>query len=144
MWLTPATIACNSSRPTATLLTTWAGLHAPAGIALDGLGNLYVADSTADRVVELAPDGIPLGSWGTSGVALGQFRQPLGVAVDQNSGTIYVADTLNNRVVRIDRGELNDARRIVAPDHRLTTIPGSPSPCEPLMRLPPDAFSRGV
>ncbi len=85
-----------------TPLATWPGLHAPAGIALDGAGNLFVADSYADRIVELAPDGTQLGAWGTWGSGVGQLWQPLGVAVDPTSGTIYVADTLNNRIVRID------------------------------------------
>jgi sugar lactone lactonase YvrE len=86
-----------------TPLATLDALHAPAGIALDSAGNLYVADSNADRIVELAPDGTQLGSWGTWGSGLGQLWQPLGVAVDQSTGAIYVADTLNNRLVRIDR-----------------------------------------
>jgi DNA-binding beta-propeller fold protein YncE len=86
-----------------TPLATWDALHAPAGIALDRAGNLYVADTNADRIVELAPDGTPLGSWGAWGSGLGQLWQPLGVAVDQATGYIYVADTLNNRLVRIDR-----------------------------------------
>jgi sugar lactone lactonase YvrE len=90
--------------PDGTPLATRDGLHAPAGLALDGAGNLYVADSYAHRIVELAPDGTQLGSWGSWGGALGQLWQPLGVAVDPTSGAIYVADTLNNRLVRIDPG----------------------------------------
>jgi sugar lactone lactonase YvrE len=86
-----------------TLLQTFEGLHGPTGIALDSGGNLYVADTDANRIVELAPDGSQVASWGSWGGAVGQLWQPLGVAVDPTSGTIYVADTLNNRVVRIDR-----------------------------------------
>jgi DNA-binding beta-propeller fold protein YncE len=90
--------------PDGSPLAVWDGLQAPAGIALDGAGNLYVAESLADRVVELAPDGTQLGTWGSSGSGLGQLWQPLGVAVDPTSGTIYVTDTLNNRLVRVDPG----------------------------------------
>jgi DNA-binding beta-propeller fold protein YncE len=89
--------------PDGTPLATWDGLHAPAGIALDSAGNLYVADTNADRIVELAPEGTQLASWGSWGSGLGQLWQPLGVAVDESTGAIYVADTLNNRLVRIDR-----------------------------------------
>jgi tripartite motif-containing protein 71 len=98
--------------PDGSLLATWTGLHAPAGLALDKAGNLYVADSFADRVVELAPDGTQLASWGVWGSALGQLRQPLGVAVDQDSGAVYVADTLNNRLVRIEPAPAAGARPV--------------------------------
>jgi sugar lactone lactonase YvrE len=92
-----------------TLLNIWDGLHGPTGIALDAAGNLYAADTDANRIVELAPDGTPLGSWGGWGSALGQFWQPQGIAVDPGGSTLYVADTFNNRVIRIDLVGMNIA-----------------------------------
>ena len=38
-----------------------------------------------------------IGKWGKSGTGNGQFRGPFGIATDR-SGTVYVADTDNNRV----------------------------------------------
>src|SRR6266542_419284 len=58
---------------------------APAGVALDGDGNIYVTDYALDRVVKLAPDGSVLAQWGGSGNAVGQFSAPFGVAVDGRS-----------------------------------------------------------
>ena len=41
---------------------------------------------------------LPLGSFGSQGSGSGQFQSPIGVAVDQASGDVYVADSGNARV----------------------------------------------
>src|SRR5581483_4813779 len=86
--------------PTGT--TQFAG---PGGVAVDGLSNVYVADSY--RVREIAPDGSTstLAGNGTAGFVDGtggavgttQFNGAGGVAVD-NTGKVYVADTLNHPI----------------------------------------------
>ena len=73
---------------------------APTGLALDGTGRLYVADSNNDRVQVLAPDGggyAYLAKFGGSGSGDGEFRTPSGVAVDDR-GRVLVTDFGNNRV----------------------------------------------
>src|ERR1051326_4486554 len=87
--LSPA-FAADSDAPSA---------PAPAGIAIDGDGNVYVTDYALDRVVKFGPDGSVLGQWSGSGSSPGQFSGPFGVAVD-SSNTVYVVDQLNNRVQR--------------------------------------------
>ena len=77
--------------------TTPGQFWAPRGVAVDGAGNLYVADTKNQRIQKLSPDGEPLAQWGSAGSAPGQFRNPSGVAVD-GAGNLYVADTENNRV----------------------------------------------
>src|SRR5947209_5816928 len=92
---------------TATWLPTYASAAeqaspsqpAPAGIAVDGEGNVYVSDYALDRLVKFGPDGSVLAQWGSSGNALGQFNAPFGVALDEHN-TLYVVDQLNNRVQR--------------------------------------------
>src|SRR6185369_14139532 len=69
---------------------------APAGIAVDAEGNVYVTDQALDRVVKFASDGTPLIQWGASGTSPGQFNAPFGVAIDDR--TLYVVDQLNSRV----------------------------------------------
>ena len=69
----------------------------PAGIAVDGSGNVLVSDYGNHRVQKFTSDGAPLAQWGSYGSAPGQFAYPRGVAV-ANSGEIYVADTNNQRV----------------------------------------------
>ncbi|MGA2499634.1 MAG: Ig-like domain repeat protein [Tepidisphaeraceae bacterium] len=93
-------------------LATAATLNTPSGIALDGAGNLYIADTgnnairkvdAVTRVITtVAGNGSGLPGFGgdgsapTSGTVL--LNGPQGVAVD-TAGDLYIADT-NNQVVR--------------------------------------------
>ena len=85
---------------------TQAMLNAPAGIAFDSQGTLYIADSgnsrirtvtTDGKIHTIAGSGLPgfAGDGSTSDFA--SFSTPLGVAVDA-SGNVYVADTGNSRL----------------------------------------------
>ncbi|MDP6314547.1 MAG: hypothetical protein QGF76_09755, partial [Arenicellales bacterium] len=73
----------------------------PYGIAFDGSGNVYVADTYNHRVQVFDSSGNFLRKWGSRGSANGQFRYPPGIAVD-GSGNVYVADTYNHRVQVFD------------------------------------------
>ncbi len=75
----------------------------PGAVALDGAGNVYVADTNNDRIVKLSPDGSVLGEWGSRGTGDGHFREPRGLAVDA-AGRVYVLDRENNRVQVFDSG----------------------------------------
>ena len=70
---------------------------APRSIAIDNDGNVYVADSSNNRIQKFGLSGAFLAKWGSSGNAEGQFNKPYGVAVDAD-GNVYVADTNNHRV----------------------------------------------
>jgi DNA-binding beta-propeller fold protein YncE len=70
------------------------GLNSPLGVALDGGGNLYIADSANNRVLKEIPGP---GGYTQSVIADGLLA-PTGLAVD-SSGNVYIADTGNNRVV---------------------------------------------
>src|SRR5215216_2148108 len=69
---------------------------APAGIAVDADGDVYVTDYALDRVLKFGPDGSVIAQWGSSGNAVGQFSAPFGIAIDER--TVYVVDQLNARV----------------------------------------------
>src|SRR5262249_28804073 len=45
---------------------------------------------------------LPLSHFGSPGSGAGQFQTPVGVAVDQASGAVYVADSGNARVAKFD------------------------------------------
>src|SRR5271157_2304177 len=85
---------------------TSAQLNIPAGLAVDGAGNLYIADFSNNRVRKVTPGGTITtlagnglaGYAGDGGPATGaQLTTPMGVATD-SSGNVYIADTGNNAV----------------------------------------------
>ncbi len=71
----------------------------PAGIAVDGDGDVYVADR-ATTASSSSPDGKCCGV-GLAGSGDGRFHAPIGVAVDA-AGNVYVVDSENNRVEVFD------------------------------------------
>jgi sugar lactone lactonase YvrE len=91
--------------------TGQAEFSGPEGIAVDGAGNVYVADSLNYRVRKIDPsgnvttlagNGIPGNKDGTGGPSgTAQFNFPSGTAVDR-FGNVFVADANNNRIARID------------------------------------------
>jgi hypothetical protein len=96
-----------------------ARFSAPAGIAVDSSGNVYVADRSNDTIRKITPTATVstlAGLAGVSGSSDGtgsgsRFNQPGGVAVD-GAGNIYVADKSNNTI------------RKVTPSGVVTTIAG--------------------
>jgi sugar lactone lactonase YvrE len=87
---------------------TAAYLDTPTGVAVDGSGNVYIADShnhrirevTAGTITTIAGTGVP-GFSGDGGPATAaQFSLPSAVAVD-GSGNVYIADTNNQRIRKI-------------------------------------------
>ncbi len=81
-------------------------LNAPAGIAFDAQGTLYIADSGNNRIRTVTKDGNihTIAGSGLPGFAgdgltadFASFLNPLGVAVD-GSGNVYVADAGNFRL----------------------------------------------
>ena len=74
----------------------------PAGIAVDSLGRIYVADYFNDRIVRINDiTGAGWTTFGTAGSGVGQFDGVAKIAID-SLDRIYVTDQSNNRVVRID------------------------------------------
>lgn len=69
----------------------------PASVAVDGAGNVYVAEMGRHRVHKYDLSGSLLWRFGGMGPAPDQFNSPSGIAVD-SSDRIYVADTGNARV----------------------------------------------
>ena len=77
-----------------------ARLNRPAGVAVDGDGNLFIADRYNHRIRRVDPSGtITTFAGGQS--LLGEFFHPSGVSVD-GDGDVYVADTHNHRIRKVD------------------------------------------
>ena len=73
----------------------------PAAVAVNGAGDMYVADTDNNRIVELSPAGAVLAQWGSRGNGDGRFHAPTGIALDA-AGNVYVVDSENNRVEVFD------------------------------------------
>lgn len=79
-------------------LTSSAVFNSPHGVGLDASGNIVVADTVNQRLVRFSPTGAILNTCGSRGDGSGQFNWPRGVAVDQTSDLIWVADTKQSDV----------------------------------------------
>ncbi len=100
------------------ILATNAKLYLPGGVAVDGIGNLYIADTLHSRIrmvcsagnsatcggagfiVTLAGTGA-VGDFGDNGLAVNaNLNLPVGVALD-GAGNLYIADTDNNVIRKV-------------------------------------------
>jgi uncharacterized protein (TIGR03663 family) len=99
-------------------VATWSGqgsphgpLLRPKGLALGPDGRLYIADAGNSRVAVMDATGQMLSAFGSFGETDGagkqppggQFHEPWGLEVAAD-GTVYVADTWNNRVQKLSSG----------------------------------------
>jgi hypothetical protein len=96
-------------------LATSAEMYLPCALALDGYGNIYIADVGNERIREVtistgmittvAGTGAA-GFSGDGGLAVvAELDSPRGVAVDA-IGNIYIADQLNNRIRKVTDGNI--------------------------------------
>lgn len=120
-----ATDPCGDG-PTATS----ARFREVSDVAVDGAGNVYVADAESHKVRKVTPAGAistvagtgvpcaaPTGSCGDGpNAAAAQLNFPRGVAVD-TSGNLYIADTVNSKI------------RKVTPAGAISTVAGNGVAC---------------
>jgi hypothetical protein len=94
----------------------------PSDVAVDGSGNVYVADTNNSTIRKVTSTGVVTTLAGTSGVkgyldgigTAAQFDTPSGLSVD-SSGNVYVGDTNNNTI------------RLINSAGVVTTLAGSPN-----------------
>jgi uncharacterized protein (TIGR03437 family) len=86
-----------------------AALNSPAGVAVDGDGDIFISDTGNNLIRQVTPNGTihtiagnaAAGFSGDGGLALGaQINAPAGIVID-GSGALYFADSGNNRVRRL-------------------------------------------
>ena len=114
-----------------------ARFFAPAGVAVDGSGNVYVADAYNSAIRKVTPvgtnwvvttlaglpqysqfNGSPIGGSADGTGSAARFNYPSGVAVDTN-GNVYVADANNQTIRKVT------AAGVVTTLAGLVGIPGS-------------------
>lgn len=132
-----STIRKVTGQGVATTLAGAAGMHGsadgtgaaarfrnPGRIAIDGAGNLFVADTGNSTIRKIAPSGAVTTLAGQAGdcasadgnTALARFCNPQGLVLDR-SGNLFVADTRNHTIRKIDAAG------------NVTTIAGRPGVC---------------
>lgn len=100
-----------------------ARFNTPSAVALDKQGNIFIADTSNNRIRKLSADGRTVSTIAGSGAtgfkdgpaAEAEFDGPIGVAVDRD-GNVFVADTYN------------DSIRKISVDGNVTTLAGGGSP----------------
>ncbi len=97
--------------------------HFPSYVALDGRGNVYVADTMNFRIQVFDPDGKFLRAYGEMGDGPGTFNKLKGLAVD-GFGNVYAVDTAHASV------------QIFNPDFEALMYFGGPAPFAEYMQLP--------
>jgi sugar lactone lactonase YvrE/preprotein translocase subunit SecG len=69
----------------------------PNGIAVDGSGYVYVADSENNRIQKFDSGGGYVDKWGSAGAGDAQFCNPYDIAIG-SAAYVYVADMCNSRI----------------------------------------------
>lgn len=92
-------------------LALQAQLNTPHGVALDGAGNLFIAEFNNHTVRKVDLSGViyTLAGTGTAGYSgdgdssvLAQMNVPTAVLPQPGGSSLYIADSVNNRVRRVD------------------------------------------
>ncbi|MCY4366418.1 MAG: NHL repeat-containing protein [Chloroflexi bacterium] len=87
-------LAYGSDEPTT---FTWI-----SGVALDKVGNVYVADEWQCRVAVFDADGNPLTGWGVKGEGEGELSGPAGMAFDADDN-VWVVNSFNSRIQKFTK-----------------------------------------
>jgi uncharacterized delta-60 repeat protein len=86
---------------------TVASFSAPRGIALDAMGNIYVADTNNNKIRKIDGTGL-VSTFAGSGIqgttdglgTLASFNSPIEITID-SAGNLYVTDANNNKIRKI-------------------------------------------
>jgi DNA-binding beta-propeller fold protein YncE len=96
---------------------TSAQLNDPQGVAVDGAGDLFIADTFNNAVREVTPagtittvvnsasanGGIPAAGGETNNVAptASKLSGPYGIGIDPSTDDLYIADTHNSKIAEV-------------------------------------------
>jgi sugar lactone lactonase YvrE len=92
-------VAVKPGVSTTILSTPGVTIVQPSGIAIDGSGNVYIADAALNQIVRTAADGSSATVLALTGLST-PLLTPEGVALDA-AGNLYIVDSGNGRVVKV-------------------------------------------
>lgn len=101
-----------------------AQFNGPVGLVVDPAGNVYVTDTGNHTVRQITPGGVVSTLAGFNGEAsfingrgsVARFNTPVGIAIDNSTGNLYVADAVNQVI-----------RQIIMPTADVSTFAGAPN-----------------
>lgn len=88
----------GSTRESLTAAQMGVAFDRPTGLAADGEGNLYVSDTGKGAVRKITPEGAVT-------TAASGLNEPTGLC--WRGGTLYIAETGANRIVKLERGRVS-------------------------------------
>lgn len=130
-------IPCGMRCATPTVLAS--GLTQPKGLAVAADGTIYVAETGANRVRAVRPDGTiftaagggtTLGDGGSASAA--KLSAPEAVAIDSADGALYIADTGQHRVRRVSGGIITTVAGTGAGNSVLNFVRASDALAQPI------------
>jgi sugar lactone lactonase YvrE len=104
---TPVLVAGDMTPGTTDGTGAAARFNIPAGITIDGSGNLYITETGSHRIRKISPTnvvttiaGSTTGNTDGSG-ATASFDAPIAAAGDFSNGLLYIADFNNNKIRKV-------------------------------------------
>jgi serine/threonine protein kinase, bacterial len=85
----------------------------PIGITIDGAGNLYVGNDLNYNIIRITPAGAAAvfigdtGNSGSSNTPPVRFNRPYGVAYNTDDSILYVGDSMNSKIRKVDCANSN-------------------------------------
>ena len=99
--------------PNGTFIMKWGSegenagqFNVPYSIEIDSLDNIYVVDRGNDRIQKFDENGTFVEQWDRPGKINGskqEFASPEDMVIDQKTGFVYITDTGNERVLKLDK-----------------------------------------
>jgi DNA-binding beta-propeller fold protein YncE len=82
--------------------------NSPSDVAVANNGDIFVSDSHSfdsgnNRIMRFSREGRFIKAWGKTGYAPGEFRMAHSLAIDPQTGRLFVADRGNNRIQIFDQ-----------------------------------------